>query len=249
MQPLLDAWADGHDAVHWYEAGSAGPTEADDLLARDGRQVAVACERAQVSGRPRISLLVSDIDGTLVTSDKRLTEAAVAAAHRLQPAGVHLSLVSSRPPAGFAMLTGPLGMKAPIGAFNGGAILNCPDLTIIEREARRPRGRPHRARRLRRVRRRCMAVHARHLVRHRSTKGALRAEGAPHQCQIDPEVVTTVRAASSPAGRQARRLVARTFAAVAACEAALQERLGTGATAKRSQPYYLDVTPYGFDKG
>jgi glucose-6-phosphate 1-dehydrogenase len=37
VQPLLDAWADGQDAVHWYEAGSAGPREADDLLARDGR--------------------------------------------------------------------------------------------------------------------------------------------------------------------------------------------------------------------
>jgi glucose-6-phosphate 1-dehydrogenase len=38
VQPLLDAWAQGHDQVHWYEAGSAGPTEADDLLARDGRK-------------------------------------------------------------------------------------------------------------------------------------------------------------------------------------------------------------------
>lgn len=38
VQPLLDAWADGQDAVHWYEAGSAGPTEADELLARDGHK-------------------------------------------------------------------------------------------------------------------------------------------------------------------------------------------------------------------
>ena len=38
VQPVLDAWAAGHDAVHWYEAGSAGPKEADDLLARDGRK-------------------------------------------------------------------------------------------------------------------------------------------------------------------------------------------------------------------
>jgi glucose-6-phosphate 1-dehydrogenase len=38
VQPLLDAWASGHDAIHWYEAGSAGPTEADELLARDGRK-------------------------------------------------------------------------------------------------------------------------------------------------------------------------------------------------------------------
>lgn len=38
VQPLLDAWANGRDTVHWYEAGSAGPTEADELLARDGRK-------------------------------------------------------------------------------------------------------------------------------------------------------------------------------------------------------------------
>ncbi len=38
VQPLLDAWSEGHDQVHWYEAGSAGPTEAEDLLARDGRK-------------------------------------------------------------------------------------------------------------------------------------------------------------------------------------------------------------------
>ncbi len=38
VQPLLDAWAAGNDAVHWYEAGSAGPKEADDMLAADGRK-------------------------------------------------------------------------------------------------------------------------------------------------------------------------------------------------------------------
>ena len=38
VQPLLDAWAAGQDMVHWYEAGSAGPTEADDMLAKDGRK-------------------------------------------------------------------------------------------------------------------------------------------------------------------------------------------------------------------
>jgi glucose-6-phosphate 1-dehydrogenase len=38
VQPLLDAWAAGQDSVHWYEAGSAGPTEADELLARDGHK-------------------------------------------------------------------------------------------------------------------------------------------------------------------------------------------------------------------
>jgi glucose-6-phosphate 1-dehydrogenase len=38
VQPVLDAWARGQDSVHWYEAGSAGPKEADDMLAADGRR-------------------------------------------------------------------------------------------------------------------------------------------------------------------------------------------------------------------
>jgi HAD superfamily hydrolase (TIGR01484 family) len=33
------------------------------------------------------------------------------------------------------------------------------------------------------------------------------------------------------------------------CEAAMQQALGTQATAVRSQTYYLDVTPPGYDKG
>jgi glucose-6-phosphate 1-dehydrogenase len=37
VQPLLDAAADGKSAPFAYAAGSSGPAEADDLLARDGR--------------------------------------------------------------------------------------------------------------------------------------------------------------------------------------------------------------------
>ena len=37
VQPVLDAWAQGQGDVHPYATGSAGPSQADDLLARDGR--------------------------------------------------------------------------------------------------------------------------------------------------------------------------------------------------------------------
>ena len=37
VQPVLDSWADGRGDVHRYAAGSAGPSQADRLLARDGR--------------------------------------------------------------------------------------------------------------------------------------------------------------------------------------------------------------------
>jgi len=38
--------------------------------------------------RPAIRLLLSDVDGTLITPDKRLTEAAIAAAQALHAAGI-----------------------------------------------------------------------------------------------------------------------------------------------------------------
>jgi glucose-6-phosphate 1-dehydrogenase len=39
VQPILDAWREGRDCADlaWYAAGSEGPREADELLARDGR--------------------------------------------------------------------------------------------------------------------------------------------------------------------------------------------------------------------
>lgn len=192
----------------------------------------------------RISLLVSDVDGTLVTHDKRLTEATIAAAHRLQDAGVRLSLVSSRPPAGFAMLAEPLRLKAPIGAFNGGAILN-PDLSVIE-ETHVP---PDAA---------------------RDTLDAFREFGIDawlftidtwyvadaNGALVPKERNTTKQQPSSVASFEpyldhVGKLVGSSHdhAAVAACEAALEKRLIGRASAKRSQPYYLDVTPWGFDKG
>ena len=63
----------------------------------------------------------------------------------------------------------------------------------------------------------------------------------------EPEVVASFDALLGNVGK----LVGSSHAhdKVAACEAALANRLGSGTTARRSQPYYLDVTPAGFDKG
>ena len=78
----------------------------------------------------RVRLLVSDIDGTLVTPDKTLTTAALDAARKLDAAGVGLTLVSSRPARGMAALVKALDLKLPFAAFNGGCIV-APDGTLI----------------------------------------------------------------------------------------------------------------------
>ncbi len=79
----------------------------------------------------KISLVISDVDGTLVTTEKLLTERSRAAVVRLHAAGIAFSVVSSRPPFGLRMLVEPLGLRLPVGAYNGGALL-APDLRVLE---------------------------------------------------------------------------------------------------------------------
>jgi Cof subfamily protein (haloacid dehalogenase superfamily) len=79
-----------------------------------------------------IKLLLSDVDGTLVTKDKVLTEASKAAARALRGAGICLSLTSSRPTWGMRMLVEPLSLTTPLAGFNGGAFADPKDLSITE---------------------------------------------------------------------------------------------------------------------
>jgi Cof subfamily protein (haloacid dehalogenase superfamily) len=81
-----------------------------------------------------IRLLISDVDGTLVTNDKVLTPAAIAAAKALRQAGIALAITSSRPPHGMRMLVEPLDMVLPMAGCNGGVWVN-PDLSVIETHA------------------------------------------------------------------------------------------------------------------
>ncbi|MFH8739489.1 MULTISPECIES: Cof-type HAD-IIB family hydrolase [unclassified Streptomyces] len=78
-----------------------------------------------------IRLLLADVDGTLVTSDKVLTDRAVHAVHKLHDAGVLFAVTSGRPPRGMAMIVEPLALVTELAAFNGGLIVN-PDMTVVE---------------------------------------------------------------------------------------------------------------------
>jgi hypothetical protein len=75
--------------------------------------------------------LLADVDGTLVTPDKVLTQRAIDAVARLREAGVLFAVTSGRPPRGMAMLTGPLDLRTPIAAFNGGLIVDR-DMAVLE---------------------------------------------------------------------------------------------------------------------
>ncbi|MDI2091401.1 Cof-type HAD-IIB family hydrolase [Commensalibacter oyaizuii] len=71
----------------------------------------------------KIRLLVSDIDGTLIPNNKKLTQETLAAVKKLKDAGIHLCLVSSRPPQGIQMFFKELGIITPFAALNGGEVI------------------------------------------------------------------------------------------------------------------------------
>jgi len=78
----------------------------------------------------KCSAVVSDVDGTLVTDDKRLTERTRAAAAELRASGIIFSIISARPPRGLRMLLDPLGITTPLSGFNGG-VITTPELSPI----------------------------------------------------------------------------------------------------------------------
>jgi Cof subfamily protein (haloacid dehalogenase superfamily) len=193
----------------------------------------------------RIALLLSDVDGTLVTPNKELTEATRLAVHDLDRAGIRFAITSGRPPRGMRMLIEPLAIDTPIAGFNGGAFVN-PDLSLLEE------------RRLdHEIGRKTLSALLAHRVDAWLYTGqdwfVTRAD-APHVAreawtvQFNPTVVERF---TDEHLDQAVKIVGVSddFATVEKCEADLQRDLGRKASVARSQPYYLDVTHPEANKG
>src|ERR1700724_773871 len=72
----------------------------------------------------RIALVVSDVDGTLLTKDKTLTDGTRRAVQKLHESGVGFTITSSRPTIGMRFLIEPLQITLPVGAFNGSSIVD-----------------------------------------------------------------------------------------------------------------------------
>lgn len=83
----------------------------------------------QPPGR-KLSALISDVDGTLLTNDATLSPRTIAAVAALRRRGLAFCLVSSRPPRGLAHLIEQLAIDTPSAAFNGAILFN-PDMTQI----------------------------------------------------------------------------------------------------------------------
>jgi Cof subfamily protein (haloacid dehalogenase superfamily) len=79
-----------------------------------------------------LRLVVCDLDGTLVDSDKRLRPTTIEAVARLHGAGIDFAVISARPRPGMMPIIGALGLHGEHAAFNGGTIFRH-DGTIVAR--------------------------------------------------------------------------------------------------------------------
>jgi Cof subfamily protein (haloacid dehalogenase superfamily) len=79
----------------------------------------------------KISIVLSDVDGTLVDSQKRITERAKAAILRLGEAGIKFAVTSGRPPRGITMIAEQVKLSAPIAAFNGGMLVDPASMKVL----------------------------------------------------------------------------------------------------------------------
>jgi Cof subfamily protein (haloacid dehalogenase superfamily) len=192
----------------------------------------------------RIALVVSDVDGTLLTKNKVLTDDARAAVRKLHAAGIGFTIVSSRPTIGMGFLIEPLSITLPVGAFNGSSIVDAA-LKPMEQHL-------------------IGADVAQRSIDVLDTFGVdiwlftnerwytrnPDGEYVPHEklaIKADPTIVPDF----TPHLAAACKIVGASSdpALLQRCEVAMREAVGHDATAVRSQTYYLDVTPPGHDKG
>jgi Cof subfamily protein (haloacid dehalogenase superfamily) len=197
-------------------------------------------------GKPSdtISLVIADVDGTLVTEQKELTLRAQAAVRALGEAEIKFAITSGRPPRGMAMLVEPLVLTTPIAGFNGGMFVQ-PDMSVIATERLDP----------------AIARQAVDLLLARGLDAwvyagndwLVRDPSAPHVAREEWTVKFSPRvvAGFGDALDHAVKIVGVSDDddLVAVIEHEMQQAVTGRASAVRSQPYYLDVTHPLANKG
>jgi Cof subfamily protein (haloacid dehalogenase superfamily) len=191
-----------------------------------------------------IRLFLADVDGTLVTPDKVLTERAIKAVRQLGEAGILFAITSGRPPRGMSMLIEPLQITTPIAAFNGGVLVN-PDMSVIEQrvvpeELVRPVAQLNTSFGLDTWVYRgsdwyVPNLQGSHVAREAAT------------VQFEPKLMTSLDGLTTDVAKLVG--VSDDLDAVARAATAAHDRFGDHVTASRSQPYYLDVTHPDANKG
>jgi Cof subfamily protein (haloacid dehalogenase superfamily) len=191
-----------------------------------------------------IELVLADVDGTLVTSEKELTDRTVAAVRRLKAAGIKFAVTSGRPPRGMQMLVEPLELTLPLAAFNGGLFVR-PDMSVIEQHAI--------AADVVGPAIKLLSDHQLDVWLYRGADWLLRDSGAPHVAKeaatvrFEPTLVESFDGITEDIAKIVG--IGDDLDLVVKAESDARDRLGDHVSAARSQPYYLDVTHPQANKG
>jgi hypothetical protein len=193
---------------------------------------------------PRVSLVISDVDGTLVTTDKRLTERNRAAVSLLDAHNIPFSIVSSRPPFGLKKLSETLGLRYPLGAYNGGMLI-APDGAVIEEKFISSD-----------VAKQVLSILSAHAVDAWLFNAEFWVLKNTHGDYIDHEIRAVgvepriaVKFDEYLKGVTKIVGVSSDFVRLTSCQEDVRSAIGNGASIARSQRYYLDITPPGVNKG
>jgi Cof subfamily protein (haloacid dehalogenase superfamily) len=193
---------------------------------------------------PPVRLLLADVDGTLVTPDKVLTDRAVRAVRRLDEAGIRFTVTSGRPPRGMAMLVEPLGLTLPIAGFNGGIYVR-PDMSVLEQRTIPDELVPQIVE--------LLGDEKLSVWLYRGADWLVLDPRGPHVAreawtvQFDPSRVDTWDGRTSGVAKIVG--VSDDYDQVGQATRAARERFGHRVSAAQSQPYYLDVTHPDANKG
>jgi Cof subfamily protein (haloacid dehalogenase superfamily) len=193
---------------------------------------------------PSIRLLLADVDGTLVTQDKVLTDRAIAAVAKLGQAGILFAITSGRPPRGMSMLIEPLQLSTPIAAFNGGVFART-DMSVIEQRVIPDDVTPAVIE--------VLGTHGMDVWVYRGADWFIRDPQGPHVARetrtvkFDPTVIESFASVSDGVAKVVG--VSDDYDAVQKAVDAVRERFGDHVSAARSQPYYADVTHPQANKG
>jgi Cof subfamily protein (haloacid dehalogenase superfamily) len=191
-----------------------------------------------------IRLLLSDVDGTLVTKEKVLTDRAVEAVRKLGDAGVMFAVTSGRPPRGMSMIIDPLALSTPLAAFNGGLVVDT-HMAVIEQKVI-PAGVVSPTIVL-------MESFGLDVWLYCGADWYVRVLDAPHvereawTVKFEPTIVESYDGMTKDIAKIVG--VSDDHDAVAAATRATHDELGDNVSAAASQPYYLDVTNPDANKG
>jgi Cof subfamily protein (haloacid dehalogenase superfamily) len=194
--------------------------------------------------KQKISLVLADVDGTLVNEEKILTKRSESAVKALRRAGISFAITSGRPPLGMAMLFERLDLDTPIAGFNGGVFVKR-DLTIIAQKTV-PGD---------------VARQAIDLVREHGLDAwvysgndwLISRADAPHVAReawtvkFQPKIVADIGGKLDQVAKIVG--VSDDHDKVQRCEVDAHAGFGKRATVARSQPYYLDITNKDANKG